>query len=77
MKAANLTQKQLAVKLGVNQPMVSYLLNPKSNPRLNTLRALSRAMGISIDTLASAYDEKASPDTGEKSSGGDEDSSDI
>jgi transcriptional regulator with XRE-family HTH domain len=58
MKSANITQQQLAERLGVSQPTVSTMLNPKSDPRLSTLRKLARALGITLDVVANAYEDK-------------------
>ena len=58
MKSANITQQQLAERLDIGQSAVSRMLNPKSDPRLSTLRKLAKALGMSIDAVASAYEDK-------------------
>jgi transcriptional regulator with XRE-family HTH domain len=66
MKAANITQKQLGERLGVDQSTVSKLLNPKGDPRLSTLRKISRELGISLETLAATYYDRDEESTGEE-----------
>lgn len=58
MKVANITQQQLANRLGVRQSTVSEMLNPKSNPRLSTLRKLSRELSVSLETIAATYEDR-------------------
>jgi transcriptional regulator with XRE-family HTH domain len=58
MKAANITQQQLADRLGVKQSTVSEMLNPKSNPRLSTLRKLARELSVSIEMIAATYEDR-------------------
>jgi transcriptional regulator with XRE-family HTH domain len=58
MKAANVTQKELANSLGISQAAVSQILNPKGDPRLSTLRKISRELGISLETLAATYHDR-------------------
>jgi transcriptional regulator with XRE-family HTH domain len=55
MKAAKITQKTLATTLGISQAAVSQILNPESDPKLSTLRKLSRALGTDVGTLAATY----------------------
>jgi transcriptional regulator with XRE-family HTH domain len=57
MAAAKVTQQELADRLGVKQSTVSGMLNPKTDLRLSTLKRLSRAMGVSLETLAATYDD--------------------
>lgn len=71
MKAANITQQELADRLGVTQSSVSTMLNPKSNPRLSTLRKLSRELSVSIETIAATYEDRE-PNTPDDDRGGDE-----
>jgi transcriptional regulator with XRE-family HTH domain len=65
MKAANITQKQLADSFGVSQARVSQMLNPKGDPKLSTLRKLSRELGISLETLAATYHDRDEESGGE------------
>ncbi len=60
MKTANITQQELAVRWGVKQSAVSQMLNPKSNPRLSTLRKLSKELAVSIETIAATYEDRES-----------------
>jgi transcriptional regulator with XRE-family HTH domain len=64
MKAANVTQKQLADSFGVSQARVSQMLNPKADPKLSTLRKLSRELGISLEMLAATYHDREEDDRG-------------
>lgn len=56
MKAANITQSELAERLGVKQPSLSRMLNPKSDPKLSSLLKLSRELGTTIEVIAAHYD---------------------
>jgi transcriptional regulator with XRE-family HTH domain len=58
MKTANITQQQLADRLGLKQSTVSEMLNPRSNPRLSTLRKLSRELSVSIEAIAATYEDR-------------------
>ena len=66
MKTAKLTQTELASRLGIKQSTVSQLLNPSSNPRLNTLRRLSKELGVSLEELAATYDNPDNCEGGEE-----------
>jgi len=50
-KAANLTQQQLADKSGISRVTLARIETGACNPSLDTLRALSAALGCTIDTL--------------------------
>jgi transcriptional regulator with XRE-family HTH domain len=56
MKAAKITQKQLAEKLGKSQPTISEILNPKSNPTIRTIREIADALCVDIGLVAAHYD---------------------
>jgi transcriptional regulator with XRE-family HTH domain len=56
MKAANVTQKQLAKMLGKSQPTMSEILNPKGNPTLRTLREIADVLQVEIELVAANYD---------------------
>jgi transcriptional regulator with XRE-family HTH domain len=63
MATAKVTQQQLADRLGVKQSTIAGMLNPKGDPRLSTLRKISRELGISLETLAATYhDRMGDPD---------------
>lgn len=65
MKSANVTQKELAVSLGISQAAISQILNPKGDPRLSTLRKISRELNISLETLAATYHDREDDRTDE------------
>ena len=46
---AGLTQRELAARLGVSQPVVARLESAGANPRLSTLRRVLRASGHDLD----------------------------
>jgi transcriptional regulator with XRE-family HTH domain len=56
MKAANITQKELASRLGKSQPTMSEILNPKSNPTLRTLREIADVLRVEIAVVAAHYE---------------------
>jgi transcriptional regulator with XRE-family HTH domain len=58
MATAKVTQQQLADRLGVKQSTIAGMLNPKSDPRLSTLRKISRELSIPLETLASTYNDR-------------------
>jgi transcriptional regulator with XRE-family HTH domain len=62
MKAAKSTQKELAITLGVTQATVSQILNPESDPKLSTLRRLSRALNQPIEVIAATYRDRDESD---------------
>ena len=49
-----LTQAELAVLAGVSQPAIAQLESPDSNPTIDTLNRVARAMGAQIDFHPSA-----------------------
>jgi transcriptional regulator with XRE-family HTH domain len=52
-EAAKMTQQDLAVKAGLNAGVLASIEQGKTNdPRASTLRALAKALGVSIDRLA-------------------------
>lgn len=55
MATAKFTQQQLADRLGISQSRVARMLNPKADLRLSTIKRVSKAMGISWETLAATY----------------------
>jgi transcriptional regulator with XRE-family HTH domain len=51
--AAGLTQQELAVKAGLSVSVVSQIeQGTNADPRLSTLAALARALGVNLDQLA-------------------------
>jgi transcriptional regulator with XRE-family HTH domain len=55
-KEHNLTQVELAKKLGVDQPLLHRWENGGRNPSLKTIKKISKIFTVSIDTLV--FDEK-------------------
>jgi transcriptional regulator with XRE-family HTH domain len=51
MDENGLSQTQLAAKLGVCQPTVSYWISGGKNPSMTRLRDIARATGLSVDSL--------------------------
>jgi len=49
-----LTQAELAKLAGVSQPAIAQLESPDSNPTIDTLNRVARAMGVEIDFRSSA-----------------------
>ena len=49
-----LTQAELAKLAGVSQPAMAQLESPDSNPTIDTLNRVARAMGVEIDFRSSA-----------------------
>jgi transcriptional regulator with XRE-family HTH domain len=51
--AVGLTQQELAVKAGLSVSVVSQIeQGTNADPRLSTLAALARALGVNLDQLA-------------------------
>jgi transcriptional regulator with XRE-family HTH domain len=48
-KAAGLTQKQLADRMGVSQPTVAALERGRGNPTIGQLAAVADALGAGLD----------------------------
>ena len=55
-KAAGLTQQQLAVKCHIHRVTLNRIENHVYKPRSDTLRALSSALGCSVDDLLKSED---------------------
>jgi transcriptional regulator with XRE-family HTH domain len=61
-KAAELTQQALATAAGVSISVVVQIESGKiPNPRINTLRALAKALGVGLLDLAGENDDEAPP----------------
>lgn len=52
-KLANLTQEEMAVRLGVTAPAVNKWENENSCPDITLLAPIARLLNISLDTLLS------------------------
>ena len=50
-KLANLTQEEMAVRLGVTAPAVNKWENENSCPDITLLAPIARLLNISLDTL--------------------------
>lgn len=57
LKERNLTQQQLADRLGVKQPMISQWCRPNSDPRGSTLIRLAKELNVSLKSLMSYLGE--------------------
>ncbi len=61
-KAADLTQMQLAAAAGLTLSAVSQMeMGLIANPRLDTLKALAKALGCTLDELGQNDDEPPRP----------------
>lgn len=56
-KNANMTQEEMAHRLGVTAPAVNKWENGNSMPDITLLAPIARLLGISLDTLLSFHDE--------------------
>lgn len=58
--AAGLTQQQLAVKAGLSVSVVVHLEGGRiPDPRMSTLKALAKALGVGLDELAGGGGEQS------------------
>jgi transcriptional regulator with XRE-family HTH domain len=55
MAAVDISQEQIALRLGVSQSRVSRMLKPKADLRLSTIKRVAKAMGVSWQDLAATY----------------------
>lgn len=53
MARRGMTQTELAARIGLGQSAVSMLLSGQRNPRMDTLKAIADAMGVSVAELVS------------------------
>jgi len=68
-KKANLTQEELARKLGISQPYVARLEGGKANPTLGTIGSLLAVIGCRLTTnVACLAPEQESPSAGSSDS---------
>lgn len=56
-KAKNMTQEEMALRLGVTAPAVNKWENGNSLPDITLLAPIARLLGISLDTLLSFHEE--------------------
>lgn len=56
-KIKNLTQEEMAVRLGVTAPAVNKWENENSYPDITLLAPIARLLGISLDTLLSFHED--------------------
>ncbi len=69
-EAAGLTQQQLAVAAGVTTSAVTQMEAGKiQNPRLDTVKALARALGVGLMDLVGDDVDEASPAQKKKGKG--------
>jgi len=57
----NLTQQQLAAKLGVSQSYVAKLEGGEANPTLDTIGSLLAILGLSLTTATTALSPQLEP----------------
>ena len=55
-KLRNITQRQLAEKIGVSDNSLSMTLS-KNNPQLSTLQSIAEALGVSVSQLLQTPEE--------------------
>jgi len=66
-RARNLTQVGLAKLSQLTQPQISQLEAGKNEPKLSTVLALSRVLGMSLDELTACRDSTKKPANDQKS----------
>ena len=54
LKAKSITQKEIALKLGVSEPVISYAIN--GNPTLKTLEDIAKALDVRVSDLIDESD---------------------
>jgi transcriptional regulator with XRE-family HTH domain len=72
-KAASMTQQALAIAAGLSVSVIQHIergLIP--DPRMSTLRALAKALGVTVDTLIGNGDEPPKPKRRRKKDQGEE-----
>ncbi len=58
LKGKDITQQELAKKLGIAQSMISQWLTGASNPNLNTLKKLSSVLDVPLSYFFENLNEK-------------------
>ena len=61
-KIKNMTQEEMATRLGITAPAVNKWENGNSFPDITLLLPIARLLGISLDTLLSFQEELTSQD---------------
>ncbi len=61
-KNKNMTQEEMATRLGITAPAVNKWENGNSFPDITLLLPIARLLGISLDTLLSFQEELTSQD---------------
>ena len=51
MQAKSLKSKELALRVGVGETMMSYILNGLREPNVATLVRIARELGVTVDDL--------------------------
>ena len=64
-KKLDITQEEMAVRLGVTAPAVNKWENGNSYPDIMLLAPIARLLGITVDTLLSFHEELTSEEIGE------------
>jgi transcriptional regulator with XRE-family HTH domain len=68
--AAGLTQQALAYHAGLSIASIIALEAGRTpNPRMKTLKALAKALGVTVDALVTEEGEESPPDPGEPKKG--------
>ena len=63
-KSADMTQEEMANRLGVTAPAVNKWENGNSYPDITLLAPIARLLGISTDELLSYHEELSSEEIG-------------
>ena len=61
MKELKLTQEKLAAAAGISQAALSAIINNKSEPKAETLRALAESLRLPLDSLAAVEEWQSWP----------------
>ena len=64
-KEIDLTQEEMANRLGVSTPAVNKWENGNSNPDIELLAPIARLLHISLDTLMSFHEELTASEIGD------------
>lgn len=58
LKKKKVTQRELAVMVGVTQSTISYWSKGITNPRMRDLEKIAKALGVSITTLVKSFEKE-------------------
>ena len=58
LKAKGMSQRQLALKIGVVPPAICYYCSGKTQPRVSILRDICKCLGVSADYMIGLKDEE-------------------